>query len=712
MPELPQTMSAEQWIELRNSSWHDRVSFEDAKRYHTRNVDRVERAIAEYRSPNRPIRILAVYGSGRNIEQSCAHEESNSKLLLRTGLKAVTGDVEIDEVELRRVDINPCNCCYSTSSTWCHMPCTSVDSFEKVLTSSGWLSIGNLDKVSTAVLNGLGEFVDPIRYFRHGIKKVFKVSTVEGYEVRLTADHRVYLADGSIRRVDKLEVGDRLALPLPRVLSFSSNQLLPFIISDLNDYRPAGFIPGDKTRRKAGKAIKKRWSSRCARPDLPATWSEELGEALGYLVGNGWLNASKKSVYAVGLSMSFEDEDYGAHIGQYLAKIGGSKLYRKVTKSNIKINGYVYKDRECLQYVLYGWPLLEFFRRVGADKTFSVSDRRAPPAIWDAPESAVRGFLRGLFSAGGSVSRRCDYRNVIVHFYSASYKFSQDIQKLLFQFGIRSSISVNHRGLSEVAIRSIRGVQLFSERVGFSNPRKQKVLDSHGYILKPQPQKDYVKFTGATFVGYREVSDLWLPKEHSFCAGGIKVANCFPLDGIQDLYPKVLRSDVLLMATGVNQSMVSSRLKLFCDRLISLDGGIFVSPEQFKIKTEEWKRQWMQLAASGNFSYTPRMAGRVCGYFITSKDQNNNRGGESHYEDLVSQSLRDSFEDYGCVHADPWYALSASDPDVEMQFDKQIHNQDTKAHARAREVVLASISRAKRVREEGYEPPIDRVNRT
>jgi len=56
--------------------------------------------------------------------------------------------------------------------------------------------------------------------------------------------------------------------------------------------------------------------------------------------------------------------------------------------------------------------------------------------------------------------------------------------------------------------------------------------------------------------------------------------NCFPLDPMQELYPLVLSCDVMFCSTGVNQSAMSSRLKLFADRLISLDGGFYVAPEQ------------------------------------------------------------------------------------------------------------------------------------
>jgi multimeric flavodoxin WrbA len=58
---------------------------------------------------------------------------------------------------------------------------------------------------------------------------------------------------------------------------------------------------------------------------------------------------------------------------------------------------------------------------------------------------------------------------------------------------------------------------------------------------------------------------------------------------MQELYPLVLKCDVMLCSTGVNQSAMSTRLKTFLDRLISLDGGFFVGPNQYESKGEDWR---------------------------------------------------------------------------------------------------------------------------
>src|SRR5450755_1750682 len=76
-----------------------------------------------------------------------------------------------------------------------------------------------------------------------------------------------------------------------------------------------------------------------------------------------------------------------------------------------------------------------------------------------------------------------------------------------------------------------------------------------------------------------------------------------------------------------HQSAMSTRLKTFLDRLISLDGGFFVGADQYEQKGPEWRDKCIALAtrlsSTGQLHYDARMWGRVAAYFITSKDEKN-----------------------------------------------------------------------------------------
>jgi multimeric flavodoxin WrbA len=186
--------------------------------------------------------------------------------------------------------------------------------------------------------------------------------------------------------------------------------------------------------------------------------------------------------------------------------------------------------------------------------------------------------------------------------------------------------------------------------------------------------------------------------------------NCFPWDPMQELYPLVLKCDVMLCSTGVNQSAMSTRLKTFLDRLISLDGGFFVGADQYEQKGPEWRDKCIALAArlssTGQLHYDARMWGRVAAYFITSKDEKNsvrtvvrNFKTPLSYIELVAQSLRDGNADYGFFHAPRhWYAGAWADPDEELCHDKQYFSSHPKFLKRAKIVVKAAIDLAQKLR--------------
>ena len=201
--------------------------------------------------------------------------------------------------------------------------------------------------------------------------------------------------------------------------------------------------------------------------------------------------------------------------------------------------------------------------------------------------------------------------------------------------------------------------------------------------------------------------------------------NCFPWDPMQKLYPMVLKCDVMLCSTGVNQSAMSTRLKTFLDRLISLDGGFFVGPDQYEAKGEEWRDKCLalsvQLSKSGRLHYDARMWGRTAAYFITSKDQKNDLPTAARnfkqplsYIELVAHTLRDGNADYGFFH-DPhhWYVGAWADPDAELCHDKEHFSSNPKFLKEARVVADAAIKLGLKLRKQPV--PFDggaRQNRT
>jgi len=203
--------------------------------------------------------------------------------------------------------------------------------------------------------------------------------------------------------------------------------------------------------------------------------------------------------------------------------------------------------------------------------------------------------------------------------------------------------------------------------------------------------------------------------------------DCHPVDDMHILYPKILRSDIIFLSTGVNQSAMSTRLKAMVDRMISLDGGFLHEEKDTKVisqgKEDEFTSKMMALAADGKIAYDQRLYGRVAAYFIASKDNDNPHKTVNHLEEpdgidkygyvrLVGYSLKDNFESYGFFHDPKYIASAVADPDIDYMYDHETFRNNTKAHEEGREVVRRAIKLAKKLKTDLPEFFPDRINRT
>ena len=105
----------------------------------------------------------------------------------------------------------------------------------------------------------------------------------------------------------------------------------------------------------------------------------------------------------------------------------------------------------------------------------------------------------------------------------------------------------------------------------------------------------------------------------------------------------MLLADGVLISTGVHEFMPSSRVKLFVDRLISLDGGRFAPKYNVDGKTwknAESKNAEQNVSLAGDFQYVQRMAGKSLGVLTTCKDFGSYK---------VAMDLVGAFNAYGFV---------------------------------------------------------------
>jgi multimeric flavodoxin WrbA len=192
----------------------------------------------------------------------------------------------------------------------------------------------------------------------------------------------------------------------------------------------------------------------------------------------------------------------------------------------------------------------------------------------------------------------------------------------------------------------------------------------------------------------------------------------FPLDGMQELYPRVLWADLLLISTPTNQAAMSSRLKLFVDRLISLDGGYFVDADQYAPMDADFRARMLALATTAEVPYDQRLHNKVAAFFVANKDDrdtgylDDNGVMIESYVQAVAKSLYRGFYNFGFAFPEPCYVAFRAVPNEDLAFDKQRLSEATGLHRKARELVLAAVGRVREVRRTPLPPAVCPPGRT
>ncbi|MEK6986896.1 MAG: ribonucleotide reductase N-terminal alpha domain-containing protein [Candidatus Thermoplasmatota archaeon] len=351
-----------------------------------------------------------------------------------------------------------------------------------------------------------------VRAWKTGVKPVCRLVTHSGYSVRATADHRFLTPEGW-RRLDSLEVGDRVLIQ-SGACDFSANDMLPFRMKDA--------VRGA--------------NGRLYQFGFPIRWSEDLGFALGWLLGDGWLRAGDRNC-RVGFTFAPSERAAMERVERFMAAIVGRRI-RPVRREN-----GVYHLSFHSKYVV------EFFQRLGVD-AWQGHDKRVPQSVLRAPLPAVVGFLQGLFGSDGT-ENFVRGSNAYVRLTSTSRGLLDDVQKLLGALGVRSTIYLRTKASPRVfyyvtvkgeprEYRSQR--ELFELNVSRDNVLR--LLEFLGDVVAPEMQE---KLRGHSY--YREtfedsvaaiepaamedVYDLEEPVTHSYVGNCLVMHNC----GEQPLLP-------------------------------------------------------------------------------------------------------------------------------------------------------------------------------
>lgn len=205
----------------------------------------------------------------------------------------------------------------------------------------------------------------------------------------------------------------------------------------------------------------------------------------------------------------------------------------------------------------YAWSVVTSITAEELPRTY---ERRVPVRFFSFDR--MRGFLRGLFSANGSVVRSR------VTLKSSSLAMVEDVQRMLSSIGIASYYTTNQpkvvtfengnyecKESYDLSIGTKAGRALFAKHIGFLQPYKNAKLAA--VLNKEESPFDNKGLGKRTFdikevesVSVEEVFDITVDApEHTYWTGGLLVSNCGeqPLHdreacNLSELYPALFGS--------------------------------------------------------------------------------------------------------------------------------------------------------------------------
>jgi len=312
--------------------------------------------------------------------------------------------------------------------------CTTADT--QLITNGGIKKIihSNLNDV-VAHDFGSNQIIDK-QYM--GEKEVFEIQTKYGYSIELTSDHivKVINANGEYVDVPLNKIDIKQDLICIKKGSFLFPEMLPkfgdFKVVEGTNYKP---MP------------------------LPDEMNKDVAAFLGLFVAEGSILKAKGREHYSTVSFGFSNENK-----EFISKI--DKLLFRLFKDRISKTEGTY-TRYTINSVLFAEWLVNVCDINNKNKTFDVG---VPGCIKRAPLGYQTEFLKWLFEGDGSV--KLNGAGYKITYSSASYNLVKDVQLMLLNLGIVSSIIEESReGYNNtyyvLSVISQNSSELFIKYIGF-----------------------------------------------------------------------------------------------------------------------------------------------------------------------------------------------------------------------------------------------------
>ena len=209
--------------------------------------------------------------------------------------------------------------------------------------------------------------------------------------------------------------------------------------------------------------------------DTPATMTEGQALLLGWLIGDGHLGGSAALTVATPA-----EAELAAELGR--GEFGLEPIIKPERAGTSALRVVMTTGRMCGagKNPLTNWLReLRIWKCTGPHKS-------VPDAVFSQPDSVVAAFLRGLFHADGSLSRRHS-SSVTVRLATISESLARGVQHLLLRFDINAILKADERNIGgyrtataclwTLALMERSAVCLFMDTVGFLGEKHARALE-------------------------------------------------------------------------------------------------------------------------------------------------------------------------------------------------------------------------------------------
>ncbi len=377
-------------------------------------------------------------------------------------------------------------------------PCVTGDTL--VLMEDGrWTRIDSMVGKESVILTNTGiiQKSNIKGSFKTGRKPVYKLTTKSGYEIKLTADHKVFTVNRGFVESHELTKDDYVLLPT-------------YQVSDIEE-------PKDKT----------------------------FYQMLGVYLGDG--HGGKGDIREIQLTMGKEDEiPILEKFAEYVAT-----NYTRITHKNH--TAQVCMAPTSVKYNITNTAVINKFKEF-VDLSLLSYEKCISNAIFNLPLGEKKYILQGLFTTDGTVANYGE-KSQYAALDSTSLQLLKDVQLILLGFGIKSKLYKNRRagkltsflpdgkgGLKEHKVKEMNSLRIsrsgrikFEKLIGFmpesKKAEKLRILNQQIGVYNDKPF-DAVK--SLEYIGEEDVYDLTEQLTHTFVANGITVHNCSEYSFLDD----------------------------------------------------------------------------------------------------------------------------------------------------------------------------------